>query len=203
MRRSVAGEEGGFSFSARPAPRPGPEAVPDSLARRAYRAYRRTQAVGLLRLVPRETVRALYSAARDWAVERGVHDGKDPMDTLLRYCEELLPLPPYRDWLRDTADHPAAHLRELDRRPGADPADDFVPMEVCTFERGGTTWFATLNLYRDGRAWRGFVAFHRGPDSSVHRTADIFREESPERILSRFRTLDPAALRAFLRSVLP
>lgn len=188
-----------------PAPAAGPArgAPPESLARRAYRSYRRTQAAELLRLVPPAAVRSLYARAREWAVKGGFHDGKDPMDTLLRYCEHLLPLPPYRSWLRDASTHPTAHVRQLERRPGADPAAESVPVDVRSFDSGDATWFATLNLYRGPEAWRGFLAFHRGPDSPVHRTAEIFREDTPEGVRTRFRDFDAAALRAFLRSVRP
>lgn len=195
--------DGGDPVAMPAAARSDPAAPPEELSRRAYRSYRRTQAAELLRLVPPEAVRSLYVKARRWAVERGAHDGKDPMDTLLRYFEHLLPLPPFRSWLRDASRHPAAHVREHERRPAADPAAESVPVEVRSFECGDGTWFATLSLYRDREAWRGFLSFHRGADTPVHRTSEIFREESPEQVRTRFRGFDAAALRAFLRSVRP
>lgn len=177
--------------------------LPEELARRTYRAYRRRQAGELLRLLPDDAVRPLYKKAREWGREAGLHDGKDPMRTLLRYCEHILPLPPFREWLRDASSNAEAHVRQLERRPEGDGAKDPFPVEVRRFLAEGTTWYATLTLYRAVEAWRGFIAFHRGPDTAVHRTAEIFREESPAEVRARFRAFDPAALRAFLRSVRP
>ena len=125
------------------------------------------------------------------------------MRSLLRFCEELLPLPPFHVWLRDREANVDAHLRHLERGPDGDGAGDPFPAEVRSFRDGHDTWYATLGLYRAEGAWRGFVAFHRGPDTPVHRTAEIFREETPARVRSRFRAFQPAALRAFLRSVRP
>lgn len=177
--------------------------LPEELARRTYRAYRRRQAAELLRLLPSGAARPLYAKARGWARSRGVHDEKDPMSTLLRYCEHILPLPPFRDWIGDASRNPDAHVRQLERRPDGEPATDSFPVEVRSFEEGGVVWYATLSLYRAGDAWRGFIAFHRGPDTPVFRTAEIFREESAAEVRSRFRTFEPPALEAFLRSVRP
>lgn len=176
---------------------------PEELARRTYRAYRRRQAEELVRLLPSEGVRPLYKRAREWARARDLHDGKDPMRTLLRYCEHLLPLPPFREWVRDTTKNADAHVRQLERAPDGDGAGSPLPLEVRSFDDRGSVWYATLSLYRAEEAWRGFIAFHRGPETPILRTAEIFREESPAEVRSRFRAFEPPALRAFLRSVRP
>lgn len=175
------------------------------LTRSTYRTYCRSQAAELLRLLPEDAVRPFYRKAREWAVAREIHDGKDPMASLLRYCRHVLPLPPFREWLRDAARNADAHVRELERRPRGDPdsGPEPFPAETRTFEAGEAVWTATLGLYRDGDAWRGFIAFGREPDTRTLRTAEIFREESPEEVRSRFRSFEPPALRAFLRSVRP
>jgi len=177
--------------------------LPDLLAHRRYRAYRRAQAEGLVRLLPPDAVRPLYARARKWAVARGIHDAQDPMASFLRFCERLLPLPPFRVWREDAGAHPEAHVREMERRPGGDPELDGFPAEVRTFEVGDTSWQATLNLYRGGQAWRGTIAFQAGAGGAVHHTAEIFREESSEAVRARFREFDAPALRAFLRSARP
>lgn len=173
-------------------------------ARRSYRAYRRRQAAELLDLVPREAVRPLYRCARRWAVERDRHDPKDPMRTLLAYCESLLPLPPFSLWLDDAADHADAHLDELARSRPAVGADTPVAADARSFSSGDERWSATLNLYRASGAWRGFMAFRRAAGrGGSFRTAEVFRERAPRDVVARFRELDAGSLRAFLRSVRP
>ena len=66
-----------------------------------YEEYCRQQVFLLLEIVPREAVRPLYRRARTWAIERGIHESKDPMSTLRLFCREVLPLPPFEVWLMD------------------------------------------------------------------------------------------------------
>lgn len=172
-------------------------------ARRAYRAYRRRQAAELLEVMPDEAVRPLYRRARRWAVERDRHDAKDPMRTLLAYCESLLPLPPFDVWLRDASGRSEAHLDELDRSRPSLENDAPLALEVRSFTAGDREWRATLNLYRKAGAWRGFVGFRSAGRGGSFRTAEIFREPGPRDVVARFRNLDDASLRAFLRSVRP
>ena len=82
-----------------------------SALRRRYSEYCRRQAVGLVELVPREGVRPLYRQAREWAVDQGMHESKDPMATLHLFCRNLLPLPPFDVWLADYETHRLAHLK--------------------------------------------------------------------------------------------
>lgn len=199
----ATGAAGGLDASLRPAaPGPAHDGLHVELKRRAYRSYRRRQAHALLGLIPPEGVRPLYARARAWAQDRGLHDGQDPMATLLRYSEEILPLPPFRVWLRDVLHRTDRHLAELGR--GSDavrPQEDSLPVEVRSVTVDGATWFATLSLFQAEGAWRGFLSFHRGSGTRMLRTAEIFREEGPEEIRHRFRSFDGPSLRAFLRSV--
>lgn len=172
--------------------------------RSAYDAYVRRQAQGLLDLVPREGIRSLYGRAREWARSRGSHDPKDPMATLIQYCAEILPLPPFRVWAEDVARNAAGHLSQLLRDPeGSGDAADSLPVETRSFLVAGDRWYAVLGVYRVRDGWGGSIRFHRGPDTPVHRTAGIFRGGDPAEVASRFRGFDDASLRAFLRSVRP
>lgn len=170
-------------------------------ARRSYRAYRRRQAAELLDLVPDDAVRSLYARARAWATERHLHDPKDPRATLLRFCEHLLPLPPFEVWHRDLV-HSGAKGHGGTSVSDAGRADsEAVEVDLRSFRSGDARWYATLSLFRGDRAWRGFITFHRGPDTSRLRTATIFREERREDVRARFKEFEEPALRAFLRSV--
>lgn len=175
-------------------------------SRAAHEAYCRRQAMRLLALLPSGAVRPLYARARAWATERGIHEGKDPLATLRGYCRELLPLPPYRAWVADVLANPDAHAR-APTNPGSDDdvagEPDPVTVEVRPVRHDAETWYASLNVAPGDDAWRGFIAFHRGPDSRTYRTADVFRETTADDVRSRFRGFDDEALRAFLRSVLP
>lgn len=172
--------------------------------RSAYDAYVRRQAQELLDLVPREGLRSLYGRAREWARERGIHDGKDPMATLIRYCEEILPLPPFRVWLQDVARNADGHVAQMDRDPdGSVGAEDSLPLETRSFVDAGERWYAVLGVYRAREAWGGLIRFHRGPDTPVLHTASVFRGREPGEVADRFRSFDDSSLRAFLRSVRP
>lgn len=179
--------------------------VHHSVDRRAYESYVRRQAQGLLDMIPREGLRPLYGRAREWARENGVHDEKDPMATLLRFCGELLPLPPFHVWLDDVAANAGGHLAELGRSPERDTGDgDSLPVETRSFAAAdGDEWLATLSLYRAGPAWKGLIRFHGASGAPTHRTASIFREDDPDEIRTRFRGFDESALLAFLRSARP
>lgn len=175
--------------------------------RAAYRAYRQRQAMRLLALVPSGAVRPLYARAREWARERDLHRGEDPLATLRAYCEELLLLPPYREWLADASANPDAYVEDLERPATADTADreepPVVTVEVRSVRYRGATWYASLDVTPTDDAWRGFISFRRDTDSPGYRTADVFREATAEDVRGRFRGFDDASLRAFLRSVLP
>ncbi|MFP3947551.1 MAG: hypothetical protein ACLFWG_02375 [Longimicrobiales bacterium] len=173
--------------------------------RSAYDSYARRQAQGLLDLIPREGLRPLYGRAREWALERGLHDEKDPLATLLRFCEELLPLPPFDLWLKDVARHAEEHLADLRRTPEGRAGDrESVPVESRTITGGdGVEWRAILSLYRAYGVWKGLIRFNRDDDARDLSTAAIFREDDPGEIRTRFRSFDEPALLAFLRSVQP
>ncbi len=169
-----------------------------------YRDYRRRQARGLLPLLPRTSVRPLYSQARSWAREKGIPVGQDPLALLLLFLEELLPLPPLPVWTEDRVANLSAHVEEefapeeAHRRPSPP-----VTVESRGVELGGRKWKASLNLFRRDEAWRGFIAFRPTEGGDGVRTTDIFREEDPEEIRNRFLSFHAQTLQAFLRSLLP
>ncbi len=165
-----------------------------------YRAYRRRQARALVRLLPRDAVRPLYRRA----IRGGAPAlGADPLEALLACCEALLPLPPFDVWCADRALHPEAHLSDLDDSAEAPTADAPATVESRALDIEGRPWIAHLRSFRDGAAWRGFIAFEDVRSRVVHRTAVIFREWASADVRERFLSFEPASLAAFLRSALP
>jgi hypothetical protein len=122
--------------------------------------------------------------------------------TLVAYCETLLPLPPFDRWCADRAAAPAAHLHDLDDSASAPTAEAPATVEVRPFDFQGAPWTAHLRSFRDGTAWRGYIAFEERESRRVHRTALIFRESDPADVRERFLEFDSASLGAFLRSAL-
>jgi hypothetical protein len=163
-----------------------------------YQAYRKRQARGLVRMLPREAIRPLYRRARD--AGHGVDVGADPLAALVDYCETLLPLPPFERWCEDLAASPEAHLHDLDDSASAPTADAPTTLEARLFEVDGAPWIAYLRSFRDGAAWRGYIAFEDRRTKRVHCTALIFRESDPAELRERFLDFEAAALLAFLRS---
>jgi hypothetical protein len=166
-----------------------------------YRAYRKRQARGLVGLLPKEAVRPLYRRAL--RAGHGEKQATDPLATLVEYCETLLPLPPFERWCEDRAASPSAYLRDLDDSAAAPTAEAPTTVETRGFDVGGTSWIAHLRSFRDGDAWRGYIAFEEQESRSVHRTALIFRESDPADLRERFLDFETVALSAFLRSALP
>jgi hypothetical protein len=166
-----------------------------------YHAYRKRQARGLVRMLPREAIRPLYRRAR--AAGHGADRASDPLAALVDYCETLLPLPPFERWCEDLAASPAAHLHDLDDSAAAPTAEAPTTVDARTFELDGTPWIAYLRSFRDGSAWRGYIAFENRRSSRVHHTALIFRENDPADLRDRFLDFEAVALAAFLRSALP
>lgn len=165
-----------------------------------YRAYRRRQARALLHMIPREAARPLFRRA----VREGFDvDETDPMAALLTYCETLLPLPPFEVWHEDVRRNPTAHVDDADDSavtPTAEAPRTSISRE---FTAGDLRWTAHLRSFRDGGAWRGFIAFEDSSSGRVHRTALIFRESDAEEVSERFSSFEPSTLVAFLRSALP
>ncbi|MGE0160412.1 MAG: hypothetical protein AB7T31_13460 [Gemmatimonadales bacterium] len=166
-----------------------------------YAEYRKRQARALVGLLPREAVRPLYRRAI--AAGYGERAATDPLATLVAFCETLLPLPPFELWCEDRAAFPSAHLHELDDSAAAPTEDAPTTVEARAFDLDGVPWVAYLRSFRDGTAWRGFIAFEESRSRLVHRTALIFRENDPADLRDRFLDFEPAALGAFLRSALP
>jgi hypothetical protein len=176
-----------------------------------YEAYCAREAAALPALLPREGLRALYRSAR----ERATGPVADPLALLVAHCRALLPLPPFEVWLEDYLRDRRPYLEETDS-VGAPRREAPITVELRRLEHEGRAWLATLSLFREPAAWRGFIAFH--PDDAAAeagaserasarratpRTADIFREDSSEEVRARFRSFTPDTLQAFLRSALP
>ncbi len=175
----------------------------DAGLRRQYQEYCQRQAAGLPRLVPKGASRPLYRTARAWAAARGLHENKDPMATLVRYCRWLLPLPPFECWLDDYERSRIAHLQYVSEGPLHARAVEPVVVDVRDVRMDGEMWAAGLSLFPDGEVWRGFIGFSRGPSDMGVRTANVFCEEDPKNIRERFTDLTFHTLQAFLRSTLP
>jgi hypothetical protein len=185
-----------------PGPGPGIEHPALEELETQYTAYRRRQARGLVRLLPRDAIRPLYRRA----LEEGLgHEATsdDPLGALLLYCERLLPLPPFETWLEDMRLNANAHLQDLDDSADVPTAAAPSTVESRRFAFDGDAWVAQLRSYRDGPTWRGYIAFEDAEAHRVHRTALIFRETDPVDMRDRFLGFDDAALQAFLRSALP
>ncbi len=175
----------------------------DPALKSRYRAYRARQAQGLVSILPRDAIRPLYAQARSWAGEVGVEVGKDPLATLLLFLQEILPLPPFEIWLKDRGEYLEAHLEEeFTSAPAHHRASPPVTVESRAMTLGQSQWRASLNLFRRDEVWRGFISFRPVGNGPGVRTADIFREEDPDEIRSRFLAYQPHTLQAFLRSVL-
>ena len=166
-----------------------------------YAAYRRRQARGLVRMLPREAVRPLYRRALSQGF--GAEAADDPLGALLSYCERLLPLPPFETWREDVHRHATAHLQDLDDSADAPTADAPTTVTTRRFALDGGRWVAHLRSYREGDTWKGYIAFEEEDAERVHRTTLIFRESDPVHVRDRFLDFDLASLQAFLRSALP
>ncbi|MDH3421651.1 MAG: hypothetical protein OEN00_01580 [Gemmatimonadota bacterium] len=125
------------------------------------------------------------------------------MASLVRYCEALLPLPPFETWCDDLARNPTAHLYDVDDSADAPDAGAPVTVETREFSHDRYPWQAHLRSFRDGVTWRGFIAFENRQSNRIHRTALIFQEHDPVAVRDRFLSFESSTLVAFLRSALP
>jgi len=165
-----------------------------------YRAYRLRQARALLHMVPREAIRPLYRKA----VREGFGaDGSDPMAALVRYCERLLPLPPFEVWRDDVRENPTAYVDDADDSAVTPTAEAPLTQASRELAHDDRRWTAHLRSFRDGSVWSGFIAFEESLTNSVHRTAVIFREPDAESVRERFANFESSTLVSFLRSALP
>lgn len=193
-----------ISDALRPTPDFAPASGPDSALYGRYLNYRQREASALLTLVPRDGLRPLYRAAREWAVEVGLHENKDPMATLLAYCERVLPLPPFDVWVADYQSHRLAYMEEMGKPPLAPVETEPVLVEVRGVRLDGEAdWYGSLYVGHDGVDWRGHIAFHQDGVGRVHRTGEIFVEDALEIVRERFLGFTDATMAAFLRSTLP
>ena len=177
--------------------------------RRRYKEYQLREAQAFLHLIPREGVRPLYGAAREWAKGLERHDPQEPMTALLGYVLQRLPLPPFEVWMGDLEANRYEHVVTHGLHPASGTTLPPTPVERRSLRHRSRHWNARLELFKDGPRWRGFIAFQSGrrtapsaqPES--FRTANIFVEHDPDAIRDRFRDYHEETLRGFLRSVLP
>jgi len=183
-----------------------PQSGKSASLRAAYQRYREREAQAFLRMIPRAGIRPLYAEARAWAARTGVHEGKDPMASLVAFCKERLPLPPFGVWLEDVRAHPGSHAQATSEHTLSE--EDRVPNEVAVrrLEYAGRPWTAGLNVFHQGGNWRGFISFQSadatGPGASV-RTSTVFCEPQLDTVTRVFQDFTSTTLSGFLRSVLP
>jgi hypothetical protein len=127
----------------------------------------------------------------------------DPLKVLIRYCEELIPLPPFEMWHEDLLRHPDAHLSDLAESLDQPTADRPSTVETRSFESGGRSWTAHLRSFRDSGLWRGYITFQEEGFDRPLRTTEIFCEQDVGELRERFQAFETAALEAFLRSAMP
>lgn len=125
------------------------------------------------------------------------------MATLHRFCCDLLPLPPFEVWSTDYEAFRLAHRKDSAAFPQAGEPSEPVTVELRAVNYDGGDWHASLDVFRDGDYWRGYVRFRRDPGEPQVRTADIFCEEELPDLRDRFRSFTWDTLVAFLRSALP
>ncbi len=180
--------------------------VADAELRDRYGAYRRRQAARLVQMLPREAIRPLYRRAREEALRSdALGDGgeADPLGLLLRYCERLLPLPPFSLWTEDLRSHPDGHFADLEESTDGPTPEAPSTMEVRALMVQGRPWLARLRTFREAGLWRGYISFEEEVSGRVHRTATVFCESRADELRERFVSFEPTALEAFLRSALP
>lgn len=168
-----------------------------------YRAYRRRQAARLLQLIPREAVRPLYRRALERLPAGDRPFQGDPLALVTSLCETFLPLPPMEVWHDDLVRNPDGHLRDLEESVHGPTADAPATLASREMVSEGRRWRVLLRSFRDEDAWRGFMVFEDQAGGPSHHTAIVFRERDPLELRSRFRSFEPAALEAFLRSSRP
>jgi len=162
--------------------------------------------MAFLHLIPREGIRPLYAEARAWARREGIHNGRDPMDSLLRYLLRTLPLPPFEVWQNDVRTRRFEYAVRACSAPDAEERAQEVSVDSRTFHHYRRPWSAGLHVYRDGRGWRGFISFAptgRDNAQAAVRTANIFVDSDPIAIRKRFRSYRETMLTGLLRSALP
>jgi len=171
-----------------------------------YQAYCRRQATRLVQMLPREAVRPLYRRAREEALRADALSDSgedDPLALLVRFCQGLLPLPPFQVWLDDLRRYPDGHFDDMEESVEGPTADAPSTMEVRPMTLHGRSWLAQLRSFRDAGLWRGYISFQEEGSERVHRTTAVFCEQGPGELRERFLSFESATLEAFLRSALP
>lgn len=169
-----------------------------------YDAYRRRQVLRLLHMLPDGGARALYRRARAQPpLSALLAEEDDPLKVLIRYCEDLIPLPPFEVWREDLLSHPDAHLSDLAESLDQPTEDRPSTVETRTFDAAGRSWVAHLRSFRDSGLWRGYITFQEEGSGRTLRTTEVFCEQDVSELRERFQAFESAALEAFLRSALP
>lgn len=169
-----------------------------------YERYRLGQGRELLRLLPREGLRAVLDRAGRSPDPDGDPAVDSDLDRLARICAELLPLPPYATWLRDFHENRTRYDADGSGVAAADlPEGASVTVDVRLFAYGPDEWVASLEILPVESGWRGRIRFHSPDLDVVTHTAEVFREELSTQLRDRFLSTDGNTLRAFLRSTLP
>ena len=162
-----------------------------------YVLYRRRQARRLVDLLPREAIRPMCRAAAARSSDA------DPLERLVAFCSQILPLPPFEVWVRDLAEYPDAHLLDWDDTTEAPTVDEPATLAVRQLHRGAELWQVRLRGFAESGAWRADLAF-RGPTlSDAFQTAPVFHETTAGALRDRFQGFDDDVLEGFLRSCLP
>jgi hypothetical protein len=105
-------------------------------------------------------------------------------------------------WRHDLLRHPEAHLEDLSDSVHGPSPDAPATLAARTLSWDGRSWQVRLVGYPTEAGWRGLLAFH-DPAGASHRTTTVFHEADAVGLRDRFRSFEPGALRAFLRSALP
>ncbi len=100
-----------------------------------------------MHLMPRDAVRPMVRAARAAGFDVA---GEESLDLLTRFCESLLPLPPFLVWEADRLENPDAHLIDLDDAPEAPTAQ--APATVVGAPDVVSRWVGLARLHRVPRS---------------------------------------------------
>lgn len=202
---TMTGEKTGLSTPTRRIARPAraESATSSEDLRRRYQEYRRRQGAALPSLIPRDAVRALYRASLEEGARSHAGSVDDAFGLLARFCEALLPLPPFEVWKEDYVSNRAEYLDEARAWGAEDTAAAAVTVCSRTLEHQGRIWRAELHVREGALFWSGHIAFSSSTEPRSYRTGEIFREARAADVRSRFVEFDSPTLAAFLRSALP
>lgn len=182
----------------------GPVTVHSPSLRERYDAYCQSQGRELLNIIPREGVRSLLRHFGGEHRVASLSGDEDLLEWLARRCRDLLPLPPFEEWVSDFRSGRSAYVA-VPGPPMAPRTADGAPVTVDlrSVRYHGEEWVAALALRPQDDQWVGHIRFHLHDAVSAYTTAEVFREPSPVEVRERFHSFDDRTLGAFLRSALP